>query len=277
MSNWQRWKNILKCYPFEEKRLNKWQPPYIVQPKYDGVRCRAININGNYLLLSSEENIIFSVPHINQSLDKLHVNLELDGELYCHGMRFEEISSITSRTVNLHPNYKSIQFHIFDVVNKELQSNRLLTIEKLKNLDKNIIVSPFWICNNLSEIMRVYDKLINNNYEGIIVRHFQCPYERKRSTYIMKFKPKKKDSYKIVGFAEEFSNEGIPKNSLGSLVCSSGDGQTFNVGTGFTEEQRHKLWQERETLVGKTCVITYQHLTSGKRVPRFPVFVSIEK
>jgi len=27
------------CYPFEEKRLAKWEPPYIVQPKLDGERC----------------------------------------------------------------------------------------------------------------------------------------------------------------------------------------------------------------------------------------------
>ena len=40
----QRWKGIMKCYPFEEKRLAEWNPPYICQPKYDGVRCRAIRV-----------------------------------------------------------------------------------------------------------------------------------------------------------------------------------------------------------------------------------------
>jgi hypothetical protein len=101
MSNeWQRWKGIMKCYPFEEKRLAKWSPPYIVQPKYDGVRCRAIPTQSGYILLSSEENVIFSVPHLNQIFNALHLNCELDGELYCHGMSFEEIVSITSRTVS---------------------------------------------------------------------------------------------------------------------------------------------------------------------------------
>ena len=89
---WTRRKGILLCYPFEEKRLAKWAPPYIVQPKYDGVRCRAIPIkDNNYLLLSSEENVYYSVPHINEELKSLNLNsdLELDGELYCHGMSFE--------------------------------------------------------------------------------------------------------------------------------------------------------------------------------------------
>jgi len=275
MSKWQRWKNIMKCYPFEEKRLAKWQPPYIVQPKYDGVRCRAVNVGGSYLLLSSEENIIHSVPHINEELDGLGIDAELDGELYNHEMSFEEIVSITSRTVNRHPSYKSIQFHLFDVVNEEPQAHRLNTLCKLISKSSYLFVSPFWICYNLDDIMRTYDLLIKDGYEGIIVRHFQCPYERKRSVWLMKFKPKKTDEYKIVSYNEEISINGVPKGTLGSLVCESGDGQIFNVGTGFTEEQRHLLWQERETLVGKTCVIGYQHLTDRK-VPRFPVFVEVK-
>ena len=54
----------MKAVPFEQKRLNKWEPPYILQPKYDGVRCRAVPVENGYLLLSSEENVVFSVPHI---------------------------------------------------------------------------------------------------------------------------------------------------------------------------------------------------------------------
>ena len=91
----------------------------------------------------------------------------------------------------------------------------------------------------------------------------------------MKFKPKKEDTYKIISYQEEVSIEGNPKGALGSLVCSSGDGNTFNVGTGFTFDQRKELWKNRESLVGKLARIQYQHITSGKKVPRFPVFVEI--
>jgi DNA ligase-1 len=270
----------MKAVPFEEKRLLKWQPPFIVQPKYDGVRCRAVPIDtgpgGNeYLLLSSEEHIIYSVPHLNEALSKLGLRSELDGELYNHSMNFNEIQSITSRTVNISSDSTEIQFHVFDIVNDRPQMKRLTMIENLRNLSPFIRVSPFWICESLDDIMKVYDKIINNGYEGIIVRHFLAPYERKRSTMVMKFKPKQSDEYEIIGYEEELSNEKVPKGSLGAFVCLSGDGNSFNVGTGFTADQRICLWSTRDKLIGKMCKISYQHLTSGRKVPRFPVFVTI--
>ena len=146
MANFQRWKNIMKCVPFEEKRLAKWQPPYIIQPKYDGFRCRAVPTETGTLLLSSEENIFFSVPHINEMFDSLKLGTELDGELYAHGMSFNQLSSILSRTVNLHPDYKEVEFHCFDIINNEEQGSRLLHLENLKCLHPKLQIAPFYIC-----------------------------------------------------------------------------------------------------------------------------------
>ena len=275
-TSWQRWKGIMKCYPFEEKRLFKWRPPFIVQPKYDGVRCRAVHTETGYLLLSSEENIIFSVPHLNELLDKIgNLPEELDGELYCHGMNFEDIVSITSRTVNLHPDHKRIQYHVFDVVNCDRQIQRTLDIEKLRGLSPWLAVAPYYLCNDLEDVLSAYDKIIESGYEGIIVRHIDNLYERKRSTLVMKFKPKKEDEYKVLDTVEEIDKEGEPKGSLGALVCRSGDGNTFNVGTGFSAEERQILWEIRDTLPGRVAKIKYQHITSGRAVPRFPVFVEL--
>lgn len=277
MTQWQRWRGVMKAYPFEEKRLSKWVPPYIVQPKLDGVRCRAIPLeSGEYMLLSSEENTIFSVPHINEMLGKTSIRAELDGELYCHGKTFEEIVSITSRTVNLHPDHQQIEFHCFDVINELPQLRRTLQIEDLRGLSPYLVIAPFWACENLEDVLRAYDKVIEQGYEGIIVREIHSPYVRKRSTQVMKFKPKQSDEYKILGFKEEISKDGEEKGSLGALICDSGDGHTFDVGSGFKREQRAIFWEMREVLPGRICKVKYQHITSGNKVPRFPVFISIE-
>ncbi len=272
MPKYQRWKNIMKCYPFEEKRLAKWHPPYICQPKFDGVRCRAIPLQtgpkGNeYLLVSSEENIIYSVPHINEELSGFELKDELDGELYFHGMSFEEILSITSRTVNLHIDYRMMKFHIFDIVNEEPQMQRILKLEELRGLSRVLPIAPFWLAESLDEVKHIYDKLIALKYEGIIIRHFQNIYECKRSTYMMKFKPKKKDEYKIIGWKEEISKDGIPKGRIGSLIMSSQEDEEFSVSAGLDGDEKDRLWNIRNLLSGKSAIVHYQHLTD-KKIPK---------
>lgn len=272
MSNkYQRWTGIMKAVPFSEKRLSKWQPPYICQPKFDGFRCRAIPIQtgpkGNeFILLSSEENIFYSVPHLNEAFSSLGLKCELDGELYCHGMPLEAINSIASRTVNLHPNYKDLEFHIFDMVIEEPQMRRMVLIDSLRNLHPKLKISPFWLCEDLNEVKKIYDKIIKLDYEGIIVRHFQGAYQTKRSTYVMKFKPKRQDTYQIVGWKEEVSMDGVPKGRIGSLIMSSQAGDEFAISAGLDFDEKARLWEIRDKLTDKSAIIGYQHLTN-KKIP----------
>src|SRR4030042_2066029 len=94
---------IMLAYPLEEKRLLKWQPPFLCQPKLDGERCRVLWHNGHAVMVSSEENVINSCPHILEQLDTLppELQVEYDGELYIHGMAHQDIMSRVSRTINL--------------------------------------------------------------------------------------------------------------------------------------------------------------------------------
>lgn len=274
-SQWQRRKGVMLAYPFEEKRLAKWEPPYIVQPKLDGVRCRV----KDGILLSSEENEIISVPHINRELERMDNQLELDGELYVHGWNFEQIVSVTSRTASIHPDFEKMEYHVFDTATDEQpQAQRIVELGVVKEhchfAGCPIRLVPTAVANSLQDVMDIYNDFVGMGYEGIVVRHYLAPYIRRRSTYMMKFKPKKSDIYLIVGWKEEISKDGDPKGRLGALVCQS-DQNEFSVGTGLTDEMRSLLWQGRFGLAGKYCHVEYQHTTPGKGVPRFPVFVKV--
>lgn len=278
---------IQLCYPFEEKRLAKWGYPVIIQPKLDGVRCRVIMKNGEISLLSSEERLIESVPHINQFFYEKGLaqsGLELDGELYYHGRSFEDISSITSRTKNIHDEYHNIQFHLFDLVDESMaQSERLMCLWDLSDhyrlqpanfLEGSPIRHvPTRLAQSFEELWDYYQYFLEQKYEGIIVRHPQAPYIRRRSIYMMKFKPKKDDWYTVIGSYEETSINGEPKGRLGSIECVGSTGGIFTVGSGLTDEQRRKYWEV--DLRGWLCHVQYQHITPGKGVPRFPVFMEL--
>jgi len=271
---WIKRSGIMLAYPFEEKRLARWNPPYLVQPKLDGERCRAVRVGGVYLLLSSEKNMIVSVPHINEALDKMLTSSELDGELYVHGWSFETIHSIVSRTKNIHSEHTQMEYHVFDIVVGGPQHVRSRIIPEL-NLKPPLFQVPTFPCWTLDEVMKAYDQLLEQNYEGIVVRHIDNEYVRRRTPLMMKFKPKKDDFYEIIDYKEEIDKNGKPKGRLGALVCRGSDETIFSVGSGLTDEDRQALWTARETLVGKLCHVQYQHLTVGKEVPRFPVFVSV--
>jgi len=278
---------IMLAYPFEEKRLLKWRPPFLVQPKLDGDRCRAI-IHRDYAeLLSSETNSMNNaLPHISSYLGNLVYNwpklefLEIDGEAYTHGMRHEEVHGIASRSVNPHSRLEDLEYWIFDVVEPISMAKRIDLLLKLAEIFKQVPgpchVVPFEVAENLEDVLRIYDKFVSQGYEGIIVRDHEASYVRKRSTQVMKFKPKKEDYYVIVGSVEEVSIDGTPKNSLGALRCRANEGEEeFNVGTGFSADQRREFWKVREALMGRIVKVAYQHITSGRGVPRFPVFCEI--
>jgi hypothetical protein len=38
---------------------------------------------------------------------------------------------------------------------------------------------------------------------------------------------------------------------------------------------RKRLWESKDKLIGKVAKVQYQHITTGKKVPRFPVFVKV--
>lgn len=270
---------IMLCYPFEEKRLEKWGYPIIVQPKLDGERCRAKwDHDYGWSFLSSECNLVRSIPHIKDFFDhnfysEEHRALEFDGELYHHGVAFNELHSVIGRTVNLHEEHTLVEFHCFDIVDSELFQS-----ERTSFLFRDFIDSeyfrrvPSFIVENYDELMFQYKSFLSEGYEGLIARKIDGRYVRKRSTDIMKFKPRKTDHYEIVGFKEELDKHGVPKGSLGAFICQT-DGVEFSVGSGFTRQQRNDFWKTRDSFIGRFLQINYQH--TMKNAPRFGIFVRV--
>lgn len=285
---WVRRSGIQLAYPLEEKRLLKWGPPYITQPKLDGDRCRAlVDEYGEVTLFSSEEHEILSVPHINEELRRAKIrNIEFDGELYVHGLPHETIHGmVSSQRVELHPNFDLVSLNIFDLINESPQAERLISLSSLFKDNTVLRKSPYIKRVEFESIKSpslVFEKIegyVGEGYEGIIVRHPWAPYKRARSIYMMKFKPGREDIYNIEEVIEAISQHGEPKGMIGALTCSSPTNPTsgrFNVSAGrLTHEQRKNLWDVKELLVGAKVRVAYQHLTKKNGVPRHGVVVEI--
>ena len=267
---------IQLCYPFEEKRLLNpkfgWKWPVLVQPKLDGERMRVIcsGILHKPMLLSSTESKIVSVPHIKKELTELKTFIEFDGELYTHGTDFNEIQSRVGRTKNLHTNHEEISYYIFDIVSEVSQIQRTLIIENFfrQREFKYIKLVQSELCYDISQITAQYKIYLTLGYEGIIIRNISSPYERKRSRFIMKFKPKKTDIYKILKIIE---GSGDHTGLVGAFLCKGNDSTTFKVSAGeFNHSERREIWKNREHFSEFMLEISYQNI-SAKGIPRFGI------
>lgn len=263
---------IMLGYAFTKKLFERLGSPLIVQPKLEGDRLRSPITEGIPVLLSSSAAVRHSLPHIEDELRKSKFNtIELDGEAYVHGWKHSQIRSIVSRTVNLHPNHKAMQYHVYDIVSGDDQLDRLARLwDILKSREWSYIKPvPFNMVRTLDEVQKLYDYWLAAGYEGIIMRSMYAPYVRKKTVTMLKFKPRLSEYFEILNVIEEVSIKGVQKDTFGAFTCITEDGsQTFSVGSGPTKEQRDKLWENRELLVGSDVKIRFQGYTHARSVPK---------
>ena len=277
---------IMLCYPLELRRLEHWlaEDRYtICQPKFDGDRGRALLLKDRVELISSEGNDRnFALPHLVHELEALKPLFhsagiyELDGEFYNHDLSHEQIHGICSRSTDRHPDHGLIEYRIFDHINTTtLQRKRLDELYAVAFPCNKVMPCVSYLKRSVDDIMYYYQQLIAAGYEGIICRRPHELYHRKRFTGIMKYKPKRKDTYTIVGYKEEYTIHNEPKGTLGALELIDPENNVFAVSAGLTHQQRQEYWDNRHTLIGRQCTIHYQAVT-GRGIPKFVTDLEIE-
>lgn len=270
---------IMLAKPYEIRLLQRFRPPYDVQPKLNGLRCRAVpRPDGKgYMLLSSSAQQVVGTPHLVEQMNtSSRPELEVDGEFYIHGESLDLIRGIVKRTVNLHPDHEQMDLYLFDIISEANQGVRLDLLKHLmRDFDQpNIIHVPTYIAYNYEDVLDILAQCLAKGYEGIIIRDHWANYERRKSFNLLKLKPEEDDFYLIVGYREEVSIDGDLKNRLGSVWCEDQDGVRFYVGSGFGAEEREALWDDRKNLINKICHVKYTELRSNGK-PTEAVIIDI--
>lgn len=118
------------------------------------------------------------------------------------------------------------------------------------------------------------DQMVREDKEGLML-NYNVPYKCKRHSGILKIKRFYTVDLKILG-AEE--GEGRLAGTLGALVVDY-KGNEVRVGSGFTDEDRASLWNDRVNLPGRICEVKYKEISSDKKTGaeslQFPVFVGM--
>jgi len=120
---------------------------------------------------------------------------------------------------------------------------------------------------------------VEAGYEGIMIKDPLATYRTKRTDAWLKIKPFITVDLEVVG-VEPGKPESKFNHTLGGLLCRGTDqGKSIEVmvGGGYTEELRDEIWNNRDTVIGRTVEIKGDALTRAQDGDtwslRFPVFM----
>lgn len=286
----------LKPYKLELNDPAKLTYPLFGMPKYDGVRFIVSEVNGVKVALS---NSLKPLP--NKHLQELIQAFPLgsDGEVLLSFDPLENKCPEVVSAVMAYDTVTDLKFVIFDnyLLNGGYQDRLSEMILQVNDppLALGVVATPkFTVIHYPSDLLEYANNLITQGYEGAIFRHPDGRYKHGRSTlkesYMLKFKHIQDDEAIVIGFEpweqntaiSEYNELGllqksnkkenrVPLDMLGALVVKHDTYGVFNIGSGFTKDQRIEFWQNRENIIGK--IVTYKYLAHGiKDKPRHNIF-----
>jgi DNA ligase-1 len=283
-----------------EKHTGKMVGKKRIEQKLDGVRVLAVVTKNTVNLYSRNGKPFENFPHIvetlyniNNKFAKLHQTYKtgfvLDGEII--GESFQALMKQAQRKSNVKTD--GMVYSIFDIVPMDdfgrgywnaQQYKRLAILEEYRAVfdatDCVRIMDGIEVELDTAEghdVMRRYaDDAVAAGFEGIMIKDLDAPYECRRSTFWMKWKPTITVDLNIVGF-----EEGTGRNAgrLGAIICEGVDNDRaicVNVGSGLSDANRDEYWSARDKLLGNVIEVEADAVTQnqdGTYSLRFPRFV----
>ncbi|MCW8996431.1 MAG: DNA ligase [Psychromonas sp.] len=234
---------------------------YWISEKLDGVRAYW---NGKNLI--SRQGNIFNAP---LWFSKEFPETPLDGELWIKRGQFAEVSGIVRRQKENDQAWQKISFMIFDLPaspeNFSKRIQKMQDIVKTSNSPYLKMIEQKKVKNN-TELQQLFNEVLNNGGEGLMLHRGTAYYQKKRSKDLMKLK-KYQDAEAVV--LQHLPGKGRNSGRLGAILVKTEEGIIFKIGSGFSDFQR-----ENPPPIGTT--ITYQYIGKTKNgVPRFASFMRI--
>lgn len=284
-------------------RLNG-EYPFLATPKWDGIRAftfepiqqELVGAPINLVSLTLTEIPNQHVQETIRATKHYEFMYGLDGELvtYTDG-KMDSYNTVQSKIMSQHgkPDFK---YHVFDHICEDNAFQRSLWLAAMVEEFPQFISLSLPTVIDSREMLESYEeKQLKAGFEGVMLRKIEGEYKFGRSTirqgHLIKLKRFQDAEATVIGFTELEHNEneatldtrGLTERSdhksgkvaggtLGALICNGHNGVQFNIGTGFTAEQRQNIWNQRENF--KFAVVKYKYQPHGvKTKPRSPVFL----
>ena len=258
-----------------------------ITEKLDGMRVWAmIDDIGKIELYTRQGKLVEGCVQVENSISELGLsNVILDGELLATDCSYENVYKETiKRARNKNEVKTGLAFHVFDIITMEEYQNKMGTrrySERRKILDtlhENEfvkIVPVLYKGNDIDEVLKLLDEYRATGAEGLMC-NIDKVYEFKRSKGCLKLKVMQTMDLEIIGFQQ---GAGKYIDKLGALVVDF-KGNSVGIGTGFADEDRKYIWDNRDKLLGRVVELRYFEITKDKNgieSLRFPSYVCIRE
>jgi DNA ligase-1 len=271
-----------------------------LEGKLDGVRVLAVVTRNTVNLYSRNGKPFDNFPQIEEAISQIagkfaranfgtEMRIVFDGEIV--GKSFQDLMKQAQRKSNVKTD--NMVYHIFDWMpmaefemgfcnsqqrkrTEWLEAQRtLIETQPCLQVTKGILVD-LDTSDGQDQLRRYADDAVAQGLEGIMIKEWEAPYECRRSSFWMKWKPTITVDLNIVGF-----EEGTGRNAgrLGAIICEGVDNDrciNVNVGSGLSDANRDEYWSARDQLLGDVIEVEADAVTQnqdGTYSLRFPRFV----
>lgn len=283
----------------DQKEVAGWDKIYC-EEKYDGVRViavggkengfrfytRAFNELDKSKLSRIEEELIYSLRNYNTAGDVF-----FDGELTDQNRKSVsgKVTQILKGTA-ANDIDKGFIFNVFDIEKSEVlktgkgatpfdkrRAELELLLGDLKE-DSKVKLARQWIVDSMEETHKIYNIIIANGGEGVILKPANHLYECKRSKKWIKLKQIQDCDLEIIGW---YPGEGKREGFIGGFICTDASKTVeVKIGSGFSDKDLQELSSEPHLLIGQITAVQYNETITdkyGNRSLFLPRFIEIRQ
>ena len=274
--------------------VSKVKYPVLLSEKLDGIRA---SVHNGVVMSRSMKPIPSAAVQAKFGRSEYE---GYDGEIIYGDKNAKDVFNKSTRACMSHEFPKELdihelKFYVFDRITDEPYKDRWWGIRP--DGQNEVIKLRNFLVSSSEEVQELEAGFLQMGAEGVMLRDPEGRYKQGRSTLkegiLLKVKQFVDEEATIIDFEEKMHNANeatvgelgqtkrsshqenmIPCNTLGALVVHSEKWGTFKIGTGFNDEQRQEIWNNRGSYQGK--MVKFKYFAIGvKTLPRFPTFVGI--
>jgi DNA ligase-1 len=208
----------------------------------------------------------------------------LDGEIIVGEPNDPNVFNNTSGPVRRIEGQPDFRIYVFDDWTRGDETYKRRWLDAPPMDQGRLIVLEQRLLHSPEEVMAYDEEMLNLNYEGAMIRSLTGRYKEGRCSFrelnIHKRKPFRECEAEIIGFMEGMENlnpqhmteighmrrsshqeNKLGKGTLGAFILKSDlwpDPFRSGTGRGYTQADKQKIWDERDSYLGQTVTVKYQ-------------------